>query len=512
MAHRSNQSTTRSLYAKEQSIISYVEKYVTPQIMKWEKEMKEVRRRMKKMNEIEKAQVFFKMLSIIAHEVTTLQKSCGYRFYDVPGRYLDELAPNVPKDMEKKLAIWKQQAQTIKSPEHLEQLFNIFQCQLQSWTLKHTEMFSGSQQTQQQVDFPEHQRNDGQIPTEISKGGTVESTQTTQDGRNKILQEKNEKLQKMVSELQMKYDSKAAENLERNKEEENLKAEIEQLRKTSNEQRKQVKAKERENNELLTRLSAVAGHQQQENDPAIADLSSDIRPTKIAEQFKKIYDNKWDDAFEELRNQGFPDEKAILILRTTVEESFKFTAGMAKWRLQTLEACALSLPFHNEEEAENGWQVDKSQTLSEGCAEKDRIPDRSERQKHVEPVALSEECKDLVKQLRKASAQTKTHVEEIQNCFIVRQENKHPHEKKKVMIDFYKECAKVTWYMNLQTPPLSLAPIPAKGNQISSDLCMYIPRTVSGNTVDYVVWPACLLHEGGPLLTKGVIRPFQKHK
>ncbi|XP_069130935.1 uncharacterized protein [Argopecten irradians] len=363
--------------------------------------------------------------------------------------------------MEKKLAIWKQQAQTIKSPEHLEQLFNTFQCQLQSWTLKHTEMFSGSQQTQQQVDFPEHQRNDGQIPTEISKGGTVESTQTTQDGRNKILQEKNEKLQKWVSELQMKYDSKAAENLERNKE-----AEIEQLRKTSNEQRKQVKAKERENNEHLTRR-------------AITDLCSEIRPTKIAENFKEIYDNQWVEAFEELIDQGYPEEPAIQILITTVDDSFQFTADMAKRRLEHLET--------------------STQTSVMNTTQKI--------QKHVEPAALSEECSDLVKQLRKASAQT--HVDEIQHGFVQTQLHKlYPPKKNETMINFYKECARVTWYMNVQMPPLSLAPKPARGSAFDTD--MYALYTQSGTKVDYVVWPACLLHGNGPLLVKGVIQPLKQ--
>ncbi|XP_060589659.1 uncharacterized protein LOC132744884 [Ruditapes philippinarum] len=55
-----------------------------------------------------------------------------------------------------------------------------------------------------------------------------------------------------------------------------------------------------EKKELLLRLSKVAGANLTYNNPNIADLSDEKRPTKLAEEFSELYDNEWTDVFEEL--------------------------------------------------------------------------------------------------------------------------------------------------------------------------------------------------------------------
>lgn len=37
------------------------------------------------------------------------------------------------------------------------------------------------------------------------------------------------------------------------------------------------------------------------NNPAIADLSDQNRPSKLAEKFSELYDNEWTDAAEEMK-------------------------------------------------------------------------------------------------------------------------------------------------------------------------------------------------------------------
>ena len=49
------------------------------------------------------------------------------------------------------------------------------------------------------------------------------------------------------------------------------------------------------------RLSEVAGARLKNNNPAIADLSDQNRPSKLAEQFSELYDNEWTDTAEELK-------------------------------------------------------------------------------------------------------------------------------------------------------------------------------------------------------------------
>lgn len=46
------------------------------------------------------------------------------------------------------------------------------------------------------------------------------------------------------------------------------------------------------------RLSAIAGDKLINNNPNIANLQDSKRPTKIAEQYKDLYDNEWTDTME----------------------------------------------------------------------------------------------------------------------------------------------------------------------------------------------------------------------
>lgn len=39
-----------------------------------------------------------------------------------------------------------------------------------------------------------------------------------------------------------------------------------------------------------------------DNNPNIADLSDQFRPTKLGEQFSELYDNEWTDAFDALQS------------------------------------------------------------------------------------------------------------------------------------------------------------------------------------------------------------------
>ena len=51
---------------------------------------------------------------------------------------------------------------------------------------------------------------------------------------------------------------------------------------------------------MPNRLSATASAKLTDNNPNIADLSDENRPTKLSEQFSELYDNEWTDAIETL--------------------------------------------------------------------------------------------------------------------------------------------------------------------------------------------------------------------
>lgn len=68
------------------------------------------------------------------------------------------------------------------------------------------------------------------------------------------------------------------------------------------------------------------------------------------------------------------------------------------------------------------------------------------------------------------------------------------------VIKYLELCIEVTWYMQIQDPPAVLLFV--KGD---NDVVTYFrPYTSSGSKLEYIVWPAMLLHENGPMVSKGV--------
>lgn len=60
----------------------------------------------------------------------------------------------------------------------------------------------------------------------------------------------------------------------------------------------------------------------------------------------------------------------------------------------------------------------------------------------------------------------------------------------------------ICWSMRVQDPPVCIDWSVPENGQFDQDI--YRAYTKSGNIVEYVVWPVIYLHEGGPVLMKGV--------
>ena len=56
-----------------------------------------------------------------------------------------------------------------------------------------------------------------------------------------------------------------------------------------------------------------AGAQLTVDNPNIADLSDEKRPTKLAEEFSELYDNEWTDAFEDLKHKCEQEKTAFML-------------------------------------------------------------------------------------------------------------------------------------------------------------------------------------------------------
>lgn len=70
--------------------------------------------------------------------------------------------------------------------------------------------------------------------------------------------------------------------------------------------------------------------------------------------------------------------------------------------------------------------------------------------------------------------------------------------------DFVHECVTICWLMTLQDPPLSFYTDVRNGEVFDSN--RYKAFTVTGNRIDFIVWPPLLLQKDGPVLTKGIVQ------
>ncbi|KAL3878226.1 hypothetical protein ACJMK2_030593 [Sinanodonta woodiana] len=262
---------------------------------------------------------------------------------------------------------------------------------------------------------------------------------------------------------------KRGENMDR--ELESFKAHLQQKERQLQEQILATTKANAEKDDALTRLSRLMGQQMSEGNPNITDLSDQNRPSKLGERYSELYDNEWTNAFEVLTdNFGKNDKEAIDVLRTILFESY---------------TRALDFSISQLKEAES-----KLSGSTKG---------------------VGNECKRLLKEARKhinikdADSVLENVLEVILSKVVDRS------QKRETTLRIYtKECFLLCWYMSIQDPPVVLVEVPTKGSRFDTNI--YKHYINSGDTVDYVVWPALFLHKGGPLLTKGVAQPLVRSR
>lgn len=95
---------------------------------------------------------------------------------------------------------------------------------------------------------------------------------------------------------------------------------------------------------LYLRLSRIAGAKLTNNNPHIADLSEDNRPTKLAEKFGQLYDDAWTDSLEELTEveTKLEDTVAISFLLRIVMVSF-LSMACQKLQYSILSICVVQI-------------------------------------------------------------------------------------------------------------------------------------------------------------------------
>nr|XP_022327472.1 uncharacterized protein LOC111126856 isoform X2 [Crassostrea virginica] len=162
-------------------------------------------------------------------------------------------------------------------------------------------------------------------------------------------QERSKRMDKGVSKVKDQHSTPEWKRLEPNQEEtrnnemKNLWLELQKERTKVLELSQNVKEIQKEKEQLLVRLSHAVGSKLTSNNPAIADLSDENRPNKLAERFGQIYDNEWTDAFEELTQQSLQvkEEVAIDFLLRTVMTAYLFCSQFRCMFLDMGDCCTI---------------------------------------------------------------------------------------------------------------------------------------------------------------------------
>ncbi|XP_053389830.1 uncharacterized protein LOC128552789 isoform X2 [Mercenaria mercenaria] len=281
-----------------------------------------------------------------------------------------------------------------------------------------------------------------------------------------------------------------------------------------------------EKDQLLLRLSKLAGDKHVDNNTAITDLSDPNRPTKLGEFYSEIYDNEWTDAFEALVSGDYDEITAIETLRLTLLNVIQFCEGKADLLLQKASDAVNLLfeeyrqsvmeirtwkPYHfamPKRQARNVAQflrgeksslVDiKLQRRWEAKLNRTNGDAKTSSEKVLKEEHSKLNADTKLKQLRKDMASSMVPI--VQKWYIgARWTNRCIEE----LNPYIMKCLYLGWMMVVQTPPLVLHEFPTE-KEIKFDKTMYKEYTASGPLVSYVVWPALLLEENGPVICKGV--------
>ncbi|CAG2242931.1 unnamed protein product [Mytilus edulis] len=124
----------------------------------------------------------------------------------------------------------------------------------------------------------------------------------------------------------------------------------------SDESIKRLKELQYEKKRLLNDLSEQAGMRLTNNNPGIANLGDDNRPSKISERFSELYDNHWTDAMEALDGHKFQEREGIEMLLEVLNAIYEDCKLQREKRLKSFASLVLGVKL--EENHDSGENVD----------------------------------------------------------------------------------------------------------------------------------------------------------
>ncbi|KAK3594515.1 hypothetical protein CHS0354_030862 [Potamilus streckersoni] len=247
------------------------------------------------------------------------------------------------------------------------------------------------------------------------------------------------------------------------------------------------KSLKKDKNELLIRLSKIASDRLMHENTNITDLSDEIRPTKLAEKMQELYDNKWTDAFDELKINNYAEEETISMLLKILMETHKVCKEMTFSRYDKIKEACSYVEF------------------SSAAGDEDKPEDKTAAKNKLS-IVLQQDIKTIWRESSKILFKDTSPIIEKK---VADKLDFSLLEMKQIQV-YLKECIEICWMMNLQEKPMHLdINVQMKEGHHYFDSDKFRSFTETGQHVAFVVWPALYLFEGGPLLKKGVAQGFK---
>ncbi|XP_053399565.1 uncharacterized protein LOC123557239 [Mercenaria mercenaria] len=260
-----------------------------------------------------------------------------------------------------------------------------------------------------------------------------------------------------------------------------LKKQIEDLKFEKETMRKQI-------DELKTRLSTLAGRKMVDNNPDIADLSDPFRPTQLAEKFREIYDEEWTHAFEELDMVSHDESKIIDVISGLIKEIEKFCSYTSTQQISAMEKSC------TEEIVNPKVAIQKHQGSLKGKTPSEMNSSQMD--------TINKMIRDLRKSMGALSVRPLIQIFDEKWMKPMRQDKKLPSTSKDTD-KFVEKAFEIIWLMKIQNPPMEFK---WQIRDEKFDRERFTFYTKRGDKVGQTVWPAVLLHEDGPLMSKGIVQ------
>ncbi|XP_064614724.1 putative leucine-rich repeat-containing protein DDB_G0290503 [Liolophura sinensis] len=272
------------------------------------------------------------------------------------------------------------------------------------------------------------------------------------------LEDKNNKLRQCVSDLQSQY--------------QRLELEYNNFRQTSS---LQIQERDDKLKQSSIRISKLVAENVGRNNPFLEDLGSQNRSMKIAERFRgDLYGDIWCDTLDLLMDDGMPEEEALKAICDTLLAVYQFCRD----HLARVVQCASSFLMNL---TDTGLDPSLTGTQELGG----------------DLVHLMSAMKDFLR----ASAMTVTLDKLLQ--LYTRRDGTDILPLPEALVGFTRQALAICWCMVTQDPPMSLLHTldPGGGYDPSS----FQAYRSSGIRAKFLVWPALLLTDSGPLMEKGVV-------